>query len=90
MLRKRARTFEPSWAKVGDETKLPREEEKDQKSNKIKKENQKQIKENPKTNPKKREKSLFDPGRHFPVPYHRTLYLGMASFFQNGPKVPLY
>ena len=29
----------------------------------------KQIKENPKTNPKKREKSLFDPGRHFPVPY---------------------
>ena len=69
MLRKRARTFEPSWAKVGDETKLPREEEKDQKSNKIKKENQKQIKENPKTNPKKREKSLFDPGRHFPVPY---------------------
>ena len=69
MLRKRARTFEPSWAKVGDETKLPREEEKDQKSNKIKKENRKQIKENPKTNPKKREKSLFDPGRHFPVPY---------------------
>ena len=37
MLRKRARTFEPSWAQVGDETKLPREEEKDQKSNKIKK-----------------------------------------------------
>jgi hypothetical protein len=70
MLRKRARTFEPSWAKVGDETKLPREEEKDQKSNKIKKENRKQIKENPKTNPKKREKSLFDPGRHFPVPYY--------------------
>jgi hypothetical protein len=74
MLRKRARTFEPSWAKVGDETKLPREEEKDQKSNKIKKENRKQIKENPKTNPKKREKSLFDPGRHFPVPY--KVYLG--------------
>ena len=48
MLRKRARTFEPSWAQVADETKLPREEEKDQKSNKIEKENQKQIKENPK------------------------------------------
>ena len=59
MLRKRARTFEPSWAQVGDETKLPREEEKDQKSNKIKKENRKQIKENPKTNPKKREKACL-------------------------------
>ena len=78
MLRKRARTFEPSWAQVGDETKLPREEEKDQKSNKIKKENQKQIKENPKTNPKKREKSLFDPGRHFPVPYYLQPALGAA------------
>ena len=74
MLRKRARTFEPSWAKVGDETKLPREEEKDQKSNKIKKENQKQIKENP----KKREKSLFDPGRHVPVPY----FIKFNSFIQ--------
>ena len=68
MLRKRARTFEPSWAQVGDETKLPREEEKDQKSNKIKKKIKNKSKKIQK-NSKKREKSLFDPGRHFPVPY---------------------
>ena len=59
MLRKRARTFEPSWAQVGDETKLPREEEKDQKSNKIKKENQNQIKENPKKTPKNGRKACL-------------------------------
>ena len=70
MLRKRARTFEPSWAKVGDETKLPREEEKDQKSKKIKKKIKNKSKKIQKKNSKKREKSLFDPGRHFPVPYY--------------------
>ena len=40
---------------VDDEAELPRKEEKDQKNQR---------------NPKKREKSLFDPGRHFPVPYY--------------------
>ena len=48
--------LERNRAQVGDTTKLPRKEEKDQKI---------------KTNQKKeeKEKSLFDPGRHFPVPY---------------------
>ena len=49
--------LEPNRAQVGDTTKLPRKEEKDQKiKKKIKKMEEK-------------EKSLFDPGRHFPVPY---------------------